>query len=321
MKKSLMSIVLILALLVSCVALFTACSDSKELTILYEQDASLKNTYTVIAVDPNAPFIDANSNPVTGITLNTEGADALINWLSLAATRELIASYGEVEYGEKLFYLSEDATVVTSTIPQATADTKDIALSTTTSVNDSGLMAYLLPYFEDTYGYTVNVASAGTGAAIKAAKYGNADLILVHSKTDEEAFVNADYARVVTNFSSARISFMYNFFVLIGPKNDPAKVADAADIKAAFALIATSESKFISRGDASGTHSKEVSLWDTSLGITKTVADLPASITPWYISAGQGMGACLTMANEQDAYVLSDKATYLTFKKNLEEAK
>ncbi|HOO22468.1 MAG TPA: substrate-binding domain-containing protein [Clostridia bacterium] len=307
--KKVLSLVLVLALLVACAAVFTACSNPNELVILYEQDNDLKNTYSAIAVNPEK-FAD------TDVEINTAGADALINWLSLASTRALIENYGVEDYGEKLFYLQENATVVEVEIPAATAATKDIALSTTTSVNDSGLMQYLMPYFEEAYGYKVNIASAGTGAAINAAKLGNADLILVHSKSQEDAFVNEGYGRVVEGFTAARVTFMYNFFVLVGPKADPAKVKDAASIKDAFKAIADTQSKFISRGDSSGTHTKEVSLWDTTLGITADVNALPETVKGWYVSAGQGMGACLAMANEQNAYVLSDKATYLTFKKN-----
>lgn len=326
MKKKIMSIALILALLVSCFTLLTACNDEVKttdllpnLTILYEQDSNLQNTYSVIAVNPDSTFVDINGTTVSGITLNTSGADAFINWLNLASTRELIAAYGVEDYGEQLFTLKEDATVVNVTIPTATEATKNIKLSTTTSVNDSGLLDYLLPTFKSTYGYDVGVVSAGTGAAINAAKYGNADVILVHSKSQEEAFVTAGFARVVSGFSAERITFMYNYFVLVGPTADPAGVKACADVKAAFAAIAVTQSKFISRGDASGTHTKEVSLWDTSLGITTTVANLPTSISGWYISGGSGMGACLTMANEQNAYILSDKATYLSYKKHIEE--
>ena len=194
-------------------------------------------------------------------------------------------------------------------------ETTKIRISTTTSVNDSGLMDYLTPYFEaDNPNYKLEIASAGTGAAINAAKYGNADLILVHSASQENAFVAANYARKVDNFESERISFMYNYFVLIGPTADTANVSAAATVEDAFANIANGSHKFISRGDKSGTHTKEVALWNTELGITTNVETLPEAIESWYVSAGQGMGACLTMANEQSAYVLSDKATYLSYK-------
>ena len=203
-----------------------------------------------------------------------------------------------------------------------TGDVK-IRISTTTSVNDSGLMEYLTPYFEaDNQGYKLEISSAGTGAAINSAKYGNADLILVHSKSQEDAFVAENYARIVGNFAAERISFMYNYFVIVGPttepatepQTDPAGVLNCEDASEAFAAIASSQSEFISRGDNSGTHTKEVSLWPTELGITKDTDTLPSGVTSWYTSAGQGMGACLTMANENNAYVLTDKATFLSYK-------
>ncbi len=193
-------------------------------------------------------------------------------------------------------------------------DDKTIRVSTTTSVKDSGLMDYLTPYFEKETGYKLSVVSAGTGAAINAAKFGNADVILVHSKAQEEAFVNEGYGRKVGDRTAERVSFMYNYFVLVGPSTDPANAEDAANIKDAFDNIASTQSKFISRGDKSGTHTKEVSLWDSTLNIT---AD-NAPNNSWYVSAGAAMGACLTMANEQNGYVLTDKATYLSFKNNTE---
>lgn len=204
--------------------------------------------------------------------------------------------------------------VVSCAKPQE--ENKTIRVSTTTSVNDSGLMKYLNPYFEADTGYKLEVASAGTGAAINAAKYGNADVILVHSKSQEEAFVTAGFGRIIEGKTAERLSFMYNYFVLVGPNADPAGAENAADVKTAFANIASTQSKFISRGDNSGTHTAEVKLWNADLGITAVIADLPQAIKSWYISPGQGMGACLTMANEQNAYVLTDKATYLSYKNN-----
>lgn len=162
------------------------------------------------------------------------------------------------------------------------------------------------------YGYTVEVASAGTGKAIAAAENGNADLILVHSQSQEEEFIADGYSYVLDGFDSERLTFMHNYFVLVGPADDPAGVADADSALDAFALIADGQYSFISRGDSSGTHTKEVSLWPEELGIT-TDAESIADYTDWYTFSNAGMGACLTMAQEQDAYILSDKATYLTF--------
>lgn len=197
-------------------------------------------------------------------------------------------------------------------IHPATDATKIIRLSTTTSVNDSGLLDYLLPAFESKYGYEVDVSAAGTGKAIAAATMGNADVILVHSKTQEEKFIADGYAMKVDGYDTERLTFMYNYFVLVGPVADPAKCAEAGSVKEAFARIAEGKFAFVSRGDQSGTHTKEVSLWPESLGITTDPASV-AAYTDWYFSSNAGMGVCLTMANEMDGYVLSDKATFLAF--------
>ena len=283
--------------------------------ILKEADDKMLNTYTLLAVNPDAPFTDADSNPVSDVAVNTAGADALIHWLLTREALDMAGDYGVAEYGEHLFYVKDDAPVYTGDIAPATEETKVIRLSTTTSVNDSGLLGYLLPVFESTYGYTVEVQSAGTGKAINAARFGNADLILVHSKSQEEAFVEEGFARIVDGFTSERISFIYNYFVLCGPSADPAGVKDCASVLDAFAAIADGKYTFVSRGDASGTHTKELSLWPESLGITKE-AESFANYTDWYVSANAGMGACLVMAEEMGAYILTDKATFLTFVAN-----
>ena len=227
----------------------------------------------------------------------------------------MAGAYGVAEYGSNLFYVKEDVPVYTGEIAAATEETKVIRLSTTTSVNDSGLLAKLLPEFEAKYGYTVEVYSAGTGKSINNAKMGNADLILVHSPKQEEAFIKAGFARVVDGFETERISFLYNYFVLCGPSADPAGVKSAASVKDAFAAIAAGEYTFISRGDNSGTHTKELALWPAELGITKE-AESFAAYTEWYVSANTGMGACLVMAEQMGAYILTDKATFLTFQAN-----
>ena len=195
---------------------------------------------------------------------------------------------------------ADSSTSVASEVPAP--ENPVIRLSTTTSVNDSGLLPYLLPTFEAETGYKVEVQSAGTGAAIQKAIDGNADVILVHAKASEEEFIDGGYG-------VERLPFMYNYFVIIGPKDDPAGVKDSADAAAAFAKIRESESKFVSRGDESGTHKAELKIWGD---------DAPdAANDSWYISAGQGMGACLTMTSEQQAYCLTDKATFLSMKDEL----
>ncbi|MBP1918878.1 substrate-binding domain-containing protein [Youngiibacter multivorans] len=182
------------------------------------------------------------------------------------------------------------------------SDTK-IILSTTTSVNDSGLLEYLLPFLKEDTGIQVDVLSQGTGQAIQTAVDGNADVILVHSKAAEETFVK-------DGFGVERIEFMYNFFVVVGPKDDPAKIKGAGlTASEAFKKVMEAKATFLSRGDKSGTHNKELALW-------KTAGIEPAG--DWYVAAGKGMGALLTMTSEMKGYTLTDKATYLSMKDQLD---
>lgn len=315
MKKTI-SFLLVLVMVFALVA----CDNKKDgivvdTKILKEADDMMLNTYSVLAVSAEAPFVDADGKAVADVYVNTKGADALIQWLLSEKALDMAGKYGFAEYGEYLFYVKDDAPVYADEIAAATEETKLIRLSTTTSVFDSGLLGYLLPAFEKEYGYKVEIQSAGTGKAIAAAMAGNADLILVHSKSQEEDFVSAGFSRVVNGFKTERVSFIYNYFVLCGPSADPAGVETAASVSDAFTAIAEGKHLFISRGDGSGTHTKELSLWPKELGITKE-AESFAGYTDWYISANAGMGACLVMAEEKEAYILTDKATFLTFVAN-----
>lgn len=181
---------------------------------------------------------------------------------------------------------------------EAAAD-KVIRLSTTTSVNDSGLLPYLQGEFEKETGYSLEITSAGTGAAIEKGRTGDADCLLVHAKSSEEEFINEGYG-------IERVVLMYNFFVIVGPEDDPAGVKDAATAKEAFDKIMNSGCSFVSRGDDSGTNKAELKIWD-ALGVDTTGKD-------WYISTGQGMGASINVASEKQAYIFTDKATYLSHK-------
>ena len=283
--------------------------------ILMEEDDNMINNYTLLAVNPEAPFVDADGNAVSDVAINTVGAAALINWMLSEEGTSAAASFGKDEYGVNLFTLKEDRPVSEAEIPAATEETKLVRLSTTTSVNDSGLLGYLLPMFEEKYGYEVEVFSAGTGKAIANAKMGNADVILVHAKAQEEQFVADGFSCVVDGMDSERLTFMYNYFVLCGPQDDPAGVKDCENVLDAFAKIAETKTHFISRGDGSGTHTKELSLWPAELGITAEPETFE-QYADWYVSANAGMGACLVMAEEMGAYILTDKATYLTFVAN-----
>ncbi|MBF7095566.1 substrate-binding domain-containing protein [Alkalibacter mobilis] len=177
-----------------------------------------------------------------------------------------------------------------------------LILVTTTSTYDSGLLDYLLPFFEEEHNYEVDVVSLGTGAALEQGQNGDADVALVHAKATELEMVEAGHF-------VDRIDVMYNDFVVVGPAEDPAGVKESADIKEAFAKIAESGSEFISRGDDSGTHKKELELW--------TLSEV-ANEGDWYVNAGVGMGDTLVMADEKLGYTLTDRATYLSMAETLE---
>jgi tungstate transport system substrate-binding protein len=186
-----------------------------------------------------------------------------------------------------------------------------VVLATTTSTDNSGLLNEILPDFETRYGADVEVIAVGTGQAIQLGENGDADVILVHARAREDAFVEAGYG-------VNRQDVMYNDFVIVGPADDPAGVQGMTDVGAALAQIAESGSTFISRGDDSGTHTKEQALWEASgVPLVETASSASADQTflrpegEWYLSVGQGMGATLTVADEQQAYTLSDRATFL----------
>ena len=177
-----------------------------------------------------------------------------------------------------------------------------LLLATTTSTQDSGLLDYLLPEFEQTFNLEVDVVAVGTGQAIKLGEDGNADVLLVHARAREDEFM-------ANGHGLRREEVMYNDFVIVGPAEDPAGIRGMRDAWQAFAKIAETEADFVSRGDESGTHTKELAIWKKA-GIEPGGA--------WYISAGQGMGEVLTLAEEQQVYTLSDRATYLSrFKQGL----
>jgi tungstate transport system substrate-binding protein len=177
----------------------------------------------------------------------------------------------------------------------AAAAPAKLILATTTSTQDSGLLDVILPDFEQQANADVDVVAVGTGQALQLGTDCNADVVLVHARAREDKFMaDGDGAR--------REDVMFNDFIILGPPSDPAGIKGMTDGAAAMTMIAGAQAPFISRGDDSGTHTKELSVW-------KAAGIEPAG--DWYISAGQGMGAVLTMANEQQAYTLSDRATYL----------
>ena len=185
--------------------------------------------------------------------------------------------------------------------PVAGAQEKSIVVSSTTSTQDSGLFGHILPLFKKKTGIEVKVVSQGTGQALDTGRRGDADVVFVHAKAQEDKFV-AD------GFGVKRFPVMYNDFVLIGPKSDPAGIKGSKDIAAALTKIKDKGASFISRGDKSGTHSAELNLWKAA-GI-----DIEKEKGAWYKSIGQGMGAALNTASAGNAYVLADRGTWISFK-------
>ncbi len=184
---------------------------------------------------------------------------------------------------------------------RASAEDRSIVVASTTSTQDSGLFGYLLPIFKAKTGIDVKVIAQGTGQALDTARRGDADLVFVHAKAAEEQFL-------AEGFGVKRYPVMYNDFVLIGPKSDPAHIKGAKDIVAALKTIKEKAAPFVSRGDRSGTHIAELNLWKAA------AIDIAADKGPWYRDIGQGMGAALNTASAMDAYVLSDRGTWLSFK-------
>ena len=190
------------------------------------------------------------------------------------------------------------ASTFSSIAQGAEAGKQNVILSTTTSTQDSGLLDVLVPLFEKQSGYAVKTISVGTGQALALGAKGDADVVLVHAPSLEKKHVGDDKLR-------NRRLVMYNDFIIIGPKDDPAKIRSTKTATAALQAIAGAKANFVSRGDKSGTHTLERALWKS------------AGIEPkgsWYSEAGQGMGATLGIANERNAYTISDRGTYLAFK-------
>ena len=196
-----------------------------------------------------------------------------------------------------------------------------LTMSTTTSTQASGLLDTILPVFTEETGITVHVIAKGTGAALRDGMDGNVDIVFVHAKSREEAFVGQGYG-------TKRYSVMHNDFVILGPKKDPAAIHGSHNAAMALKKIATSHSLFISRGDDSGTHTKEQLLWKKSgvplISLDRSVAPknqarkisvvLPKDSDGWYLSIGQGMGKVLTFADEKQAYTLADRGTYIKYR-------
>lgn len=191
------------------------------------------------------------------------------------------------------------AVLLWSTI--AFAQDRTITVASTTSTEQSGLFGHLLPLFSKAEGISVKVVAVGTGQALDIGRRGDADVVFVHDRPAEDKFMSEGQG-------VKRFDVMYNDFVIVGPKSDPARISGSKDVVEALRRIATTKAPFISRGDKSGTHAAELRLWKEA-GV-----DLGAGKDSWYREIGQGMGPALNMASSSNAYVLSDRGTWLSFK-------
>ena len=199
------------------------------------------------------------------------------------------------------FLLTVVLAVTTGLGGGAFAQDKSIVVASTTSTQDSGLFGYLLPLFKAKTGIDVKVVAQGTGQALDTARRGDADVVFVHAKAAEEKFL-------AEGFGVKRFPVMYNDFILVGPARDPAGIRGTSDIVAALKAIREKQAPFVSRGDRSGTHQAELALWATA-GI-----DISRDKGPWYREVGQGMGAALNAAGAMDAYTISDRGTWISFR-------
>lgn len=221
-------------------------------------------------------------------------------------------------FKKTMFAVAAITIVLTGTVNGAE---KVLTMSTTTSTQASGLLDMLLPAFKDATGIEVKVIAKGTGAAIRDGMDGNVDIIFVHAKAREEKFVAEGYG-------TKRYAVMHNDFVVIGPQDDPAGVGKTADVYEGLGRIAADKAEFISRGDDSGTHTKEQFLWEKSgIKVVSNKREIvkkgekmaveflePADSADWYRSIGQGMGKTLTYADEKRAYTMTDRGTYIKYK-------
>jgi tungstate transport system substrate-binding protein len=213
----------------------------------------------------------------------------------------MLAAWAMVGCGEETTTTTAAQPSTTAAPPTTAVERTELILASTTSTQDSGLFDVLIPAFEAEYPYTVKVIAVGSGEAIAMGESGDADVLLVHSPAAEKTFMEDGYG-------IERKAVMYNDFIIVGPADDPAGISGMTDAVAAFTAIANAEAKFFSRGDDSGTNTKELAIWDK------------AGITPegdWYVTTGQGMGDTLTITDQEGGYTLSDRATYLTKKDSL----
>ncbi len=273
-----------------------------------------KATYTGVLFSDLLALAQPNADATTVVFVADDGFTAEIGLADLTACADCIVSFRDnggfstVLPGQpgklQVKGVVEIQVVAGTAAPVEPPANPNIILATTTSTQDSGLLDVLVPMFEEQTGYTVQTIAVGTGEALKMGEEGNADVLLVHAPSSEVTFMDG-------GFGTDRFLVMHNDFIIVGPADDPAGIKDLGP-KDAFIAIYNAAVPFVSRGDDSGTHKKEISFWD------KAGLDPRTEKPEWFIETGQGMGASLTVASEKGAYILTDRATYLANKDNLQ---
>jgi len=272
-----------------------------------------KDTYTGVSIADLLALAQPNADATTVVFVADDGFTSEISLEELNACADCIVSFRTQGgfstvlpgYPGKMQVkgVVEIQVVASATAASEAPANPTLILATTSSTQDSGLLDMLIPIFEEQTGYTVQTVAVGTGAALKMGEEGNADVLLVHAPASEKALMDA-------GFGKDRFLVMHNDFIIVGPANDPAGIKGKITAAEAFQKVADAGSNFVTRGDDSGTHKMELSLWE------KTTAD-PAG-QGWYVEAGQNMGVTLTIASEKQAYTLTDRATYLANKESLD---
>jgi len=269
------------------------------------------STYTGVLISELLAMAQPNADANTVVFVADDGFTAEISLEEVTACTDCIVSFRDKggfstvlpAYPGKLQVkgvIEIQVATVAATAPEPPAN-PTLILATTTSTQDSGLLDVLVPIFQEQTGYTVQTIAVGSGEAMKMGEEGNADVLLVHAPSSEVTFMDAGNGK-------DRFLVMHNDFIIVGPAADPAGIEGMATAREAFAAIFNAGAAFITRGDDSGTHKKELALWKS--------AELDPAGQAWYIETGQGMGASMIVASEKEAYILTDRATYLANKDN-----
>lgn len=263
---------------------------------LRDKDAALRKNYVLLAISSEAPFL------AQGVKLNETGADALAQWIMGKESHSIIENLGKDEFGEAIFTMPTDTLQYAGKISKATEKTKTIHLAVESSIAESGLTDELLPVFEDAYGYQITLSEGSTVSVLNSARSGYVDLILLEYGEQTEALVADGFVRAVPGLQGEQLRICAMQYLLCGPEEDPAGIANCASVGESFAAIAKGEFPFTSRGKDSSTYLLEQKFWPTN-----------QHFGDWYLSADMEMGPCLVMNDMEGGYILTDKLTWLIY--------